>query len=77
MGPLLVSIPIFGGLALSVGLLPSLAFWFWKITSPSAVDTSVLAGVQLFMLYLVFSVVLLSPVLGGVGLGVLLGRRRW
>ena len=53
------------------------ALWFWESIAPASIDTSILRGIQLFMLYLVFGAVLLSPVLGGVGLGILVSRRHW
>ena len=74
---LLVSLPIVGGWAISVALFPSVALWFWESATPASIDTSILRGIQLFMLYLVFCAVLLSPVLGGVGLGILVSRRHW
>ena len=74
---LLVGLPIVGGLAISAVLFPSVALWFWESTAPASIDTSILRGIQLLMLYLVFGAVLLSPVLGGVGLGILVSRRHW
>ena len=74
---LLVGLPIVGGLAISAALFPAVALWFWESTAPASIDTSILRGVELFMLYMVFGIILLSPVLGSVGLGILVSRRHW